>query len=266
MSRMQYRAGRPPRPASHAGAGSNGSQTAHSASVMSEGYGGRGCCGRSRPGSTGTPPAPGRGLAGHHPRGQGRTARKAPGIALDFDTHAITRGLLRHIGDTPLPPRRSRPGPRPPAGFQAGSKKLTAILRCDLEAGTSMKAIRQIQAMLVNHEHLEVMRLLQLSVSAHYPLRVWPGVAGLEIAGESSTFRLDLTHARSSWPAQNVRVMAAAVVQLGAPMIDGPCLSVVKFLTLSCQLSTTTWPAGTGRLNDDNQRLLAAHPGFLTGT
>ena len=38
MSRMQYREGRPPRPASHAGAGSNGSHTAHSASVMSEGY------------------------------------------------------------------------------------------------------------------------------------------------------------------------------------------------------------------------------------
>ena len=37
MSRMHRVAGRPPRPASHAGAGSNGSHTAHSASVMSEG-------------------------------------------------------------------------------------------------------------------------------------------------------------------------------------------------------------------------------------
>src|SRR6516225_277166 len=38
MSRMQYAAGWPPLPASHAGAGSSGSHTAHSASVMSEGY------------------------------------------------------------------------------------------------------------------------------------------------------------------------------------------------------------------------------------
>ena len=37
MPRMQRVAGRPPRPASHAGAGSKGSQTAHSASVISEG-------------------------------------------------------------------------------------------------------------------------------------------------------------------------------------------------------------------------------------
>ena len=37
MSRMHQLAGRPPRPASHAGAGSSGSHTAHSASVMSEG-------------------------------------------------------------------------------------------------------------------------------------------------------------------------------------------------------------------------------------
>jgi hypothetical protein len=34
---MQYDDGRPPLPASHAGAGSNGSHTAHSASVMSDG-------------------------------------------------------------------------------------------------------------------------------------------------------------------------------------------------------------------------------------
>jgi len=37
MSRMQRLAGLPPRPASHARAGSSGSQTAHSASLMSEG-------------------------------------------------------------------------------------------------------------------------------------------------------------------------------------------------------------------------------------
>jgi hypothetical protein len=37
MSRMHQLAGRPPRPASQARAGSNGSQTAHSASLMSEG-------------------------------------------------------------------------------------------------------------------------------------------------------------------------------------------------------------------------------------
>ncbi len=53
MSRMQYRAGQPPFPASHAGAGSNGSQTAHSASVMSRDTGGAGLR-TFRPGSTGT--------------------------------------------------------------------------------------------------------------------------------------------------------------------------------------------------------------------
>ena len=45
--------------------------------------GGRGCCGRPRPGSTGTPHRSGLRLAGHHPRGHGTTARRAPGIALD---------------------------------------------------------------------------------------------------------------------------------------------------------------------------------------
>jgi hypothetical protein len=36
-SRMQYADGRPPLPVSQAGCGSSGSQTAHSASLMSEG-------------------------------------------------------------------------------------------------------------------------------------------------------------------------------------------------------------------------------------
>jgi hypothetical protein len=36
-SRMQYADGRPPFPASHAGCGSSGSHTAHSASLMSDG-------------------------------------------------------------------------------------------------------------------------------------------------------------------------------------------------------------------------------------
>ena len=53
----------------------SGSQTAHSASVMSEGYRRSGGCGRSRPGSTGTPPRREQRLAGHHDRRQGRTAR-----------------------------------------------------------------------------------------------------------------------------------------------------------------------------------------------
>jgi hypothetical protein len=118
MSRMQWLAGRPPRLASHAGAGSNGSQTAHSASLMSGDSGERDCCGKPRPGSTGTT----LGSGGHHDWRQGRTARKAPGIALASTpkrllgasyvmsaTHRATPGKIQ-----------IRPGRRQP-GSQAGS-------------------------------------------------------------------------------------------------------------------------------------------------
>jgi len=50
MSRMHQLAGRPPCPASHAGAGSSGSHTAHSASLMSEGYRRARALRESRPG------------------------------------------------------------------------------------------------------------------------------------------------------------------------------------------------------------------------
>src|SRR6059058_3069424 len=104
-SRMHCPAGRPPRPASHAGAGRTGSNTAHSAAVMSEGYA------RRR-------------VLRLIPAGQQRHATSAPSWTAPpearyndtqgswhrggFDTHAITRSLFRHRADTPHPPSRSR--------------------------------------------------------------------------------------------------------------------------------------------------------------
>src|SRR6185312_8342134 len=90
MSRMQYTAGRPPLPASHAGDGSSGSHTAHSASVMSEGY-------RRLRELRLRPP-------GQHRQGTGADGWPAAGGTryngtqgswdrAGFDTQAITRGL-----------------------------------------------------------------------------------------------------------------------------------------------------------------------------
>src|SRR5690348_5734735 len=93
------------------------------------GNGRSGGCGRSRPGSTGTPPRRGRQLAGHHDRRQGRTAR---GL--------LASRWIRHPSDYQGPPsftpatRRALPGnvrylPPGQAGSQAGSyaKRITVL-------------------------------------------------------------------------------------------------------------------------------------------
>ena len=86
------------------------------------GNGGRGCCGRSRPGSTGTPPCRGQGLAGHHDLRQGRTARKAPGIALASTPRRLPGASYAHISDTPSTAQEHPDAPRlRQAGSQAGS-------------------------------------------------------------------------------------------------------------------------------------------------
>ena len=85
--------------------------------------GGRGCCGTSRPGSTGTPPCRGQALAGHGHQPQGRPARKAPGIALDSTpmrlpgASYVTSATRRYLPDDP-----AQTGPGPPTSSQAGSK------------------------------------------------------------------------------------------------------------------------------------------------
>ncbi len=62
---------------------------------------GRGCCGRPRPGSTGTQPDQAPDPGGHHDGWQGRTARKAPGIALASTPKRLPGASLRHVSDTP---------------------------------------------------------------------------------------------------------------------------------------------------------------------
>src|SRR5438477_10384221 len=103
-SRMHQPAGLPPRPASHAGAGSTGSKTAHSAAVMSEGYGRRRVlrlipAGQQRH-ATAIPPWTAQAGARYNDT-QGSWHRGG------LDTHALTRSLFRHRGDTPSPPPRS---------------------------------------------------------------------------------------------------------------------------------------------------------------
>src|SRR6478752_7620109 len=128
MSRMQYTAGRPPLPASHAGDGSSGSHTAHSASVMSEGYR-RLRELRLRPpgqhrqgtGADGWPAAAEWTAAG----GTRYNGTQGSWDRAGFDTQAITRGLCYHSDATPSTTRRSRTlRLRPMPSFQAGSKSL----------------------------------------------------------------------------------------------------------------------------------------------
>src|SRR6266536_5343778 len=103
MSRMQWLAGRPPRPASQAGSGSIGSKAAHSASVMSDGQARRRVR-RDMPPGQHRHATPGRAVAA-----PGWTA--ADGARYNdtrgswdrdgSDNLAITRSLCGHIDDTP---------------------------------------------------------------------------------------------------------------------------------------------------------------------
>ena len=86
---------------------------------------GPGCCGTPRPGSTGTPPSQAQGPGGHHDRRQGRTAREAPGTALDSTpkrlpgaSHVRSATRRTHPGKI-----QARPGSRQ-LSSQAGSKSL----------------------------------------------------------------------------------------------------------------------------------------------
>ena len=110
MSRMQYREGRPPsRPATPGRAVTARRPPIPPVSCPRD-TGGRGCCGTSRPGSTGTQRRlPG--LGGHRHRAQGRTARKAPASRWLRHPCDYQEPLTSHLRHAAPRPGRSSCGP-----------------------------------------------------------------------------------------------------------------------------------------------------------
>src|SRR5512135_2718733 len=127
MSRMQYADGRPPLPASQAGCGSSGSQTAHSRSSMSEGYRRERVLRLCPPGQHRHAAAGGRPAAAEWTAAGGTRYNGTQGSwdRAGFDTHAITRGLCCHSEATPYgrPEDHETLRLRPMPSFQAGSEE-----------------------------------------------------------------------------------------------------------------------------------------------